>query len=348
MSYLKIENLSFDYGSINLIKEFSLELAVGEIHCLLGPSGCGKSTLLNLMAGFLRPRQGKISIDDVVLVKDHFFSPPEKRQVGVVFQEHCLFPHLTVAENIKFGFRGGEKQNYLKELLSLIQLTHKAKSFPEELSGGEQQRVAIARALANRPKVLLMDEPFSGLDQDLRIKLRREIKKILKSVNLTALIVTHSQDEAVEMGDRLTVLDETGAYQSGNIQELLERPNSVNVVRFLHSGFFIKGLFNGLEQRALTHNGALAVAPLANFKDREDLKVFIPYTALRPALGPPFLQATIINRYPGKWRTTYELTAENIIGDSMLMDNIQIGGEFDLGESIGFDLKSQNNWIAFS
>lgn len=214
MSYLNIENLNFNYENIEVLKDFSLKLEEGEFHSLLGQSGSGKSTILHLIAGFMPPDSGSISVNE----RDMLNIPSEKREIGVVFQEHCLFPHLNVEENIKFAMKGDHIEEYLK----MIKLEDKRKKFPSELSGGEQQRVAIARTLATKPRLLLLDEPFSSLDQGLREELRGEIKEIAASKNLTTLLVTHSIEEAVELSDRISFLKCDGSFKTDVFKNIPE------------------------------------------------------------------------------------------------------------------------------
>ena len=207
---LKIENISLSYAAkpndVSVLKDYSLTLNSGETVCILGPSGCGKSSLLRVIAGFEPIDAGTISLNDVVLSSASHTTAPEYRQVGFMFQDYALFPHLTVAENIGFGLKKlsrQEKTLQIQAMLKLVDLEPYAKRFPHELSGGQQQRAALARALAPQPKILLLDEPFSNLDADTRERLISELRVILKQTGVTTLLVTHSHSEALALGDRI-------------------------------------------------------------------------------------------------------------------------------------------------
>jgi len=215
--FVQIENLVYQYrgASQPAIKNFSLQLNQGEIIAILGESGSGKSTILRLLTGLEIPKSGRIVINGKKMVDDHTFIPPEKRGIGMVFQDYALFPHMTVEDNIKFGLRHmtkKQKQNRLDEMLDLVDLLDYKKRYPYELSGGQQQRVALARALAPAPSLLLFDEPFSNLDASLQIKIRDELKEILKRTNSTSIFVTHDQADAAALADR-TVLIEKGVVK---------------------------------------------------------------------------------------------------------------------------------------
>ena len=235
MSFLTIENLHFSFENEVLFEDFYLELKKGELHAFLGASGCGKSTLLHILAGFLEPQRGKITLDGVVLFdKEASINlAPEQRGVGIVFQEHSLFPHLSVKENILFGQK---KLKSCDSWLRLMRLEEKAHQFPGELSGGQQQRVAIARSLAAEPKLVLLDESFSSLDKQLRDELRFEIQDLFKEKNLTSILVTHSQEEAFSFGDRISVLSKTSECKTGSLEEILRNPSDQEMARFLGAG----------------------------------------------------------------------------------------------------------------
>ncbi|NOZ59049.1 MAG: ABC transporter ATP-binding protein, partial [Euryarchaeota archaeon] len=204
-----LSGVAKSYGETPAVADLSLEVGDGEIFCLLGPSGCGKSTTLRLIAGLEVPDAGSIEIGGVAVAGEGTWLPPEERRVGIVFQDYALFPHMRVRENIAFGLRGWSRcalRRRVDEVLELVGLSGLEERYPHELSSGQQQRVAIARALAPEPEVVLLDEPFSNLDVDLRRRIRRDIKRILREAGITAIFVTHDQEEAFYIADRLGVM----------------------------------------------------------------------------------------------------------------------------------------------
>lgn len=246
ISALSIENLSILYpgSSIPAVRKVSFELAQGEIACLLGPSGCGKTTLLRAIAGFLMPSEGLIKLKGEKASEAGRVRSPENRNVGVVFQDYALFPHLSVRKNIEFGLhkRGErEKKQRSGELLALIGLEALADRYPHELSGGQQQRVALARALAPKPTLILLDEPFSNLDVELKERLTFEVREILKAENMSAILVTHDQHEAFSMADRIGVMHAGELQQWGSSYSLYHQPNSRMVADFIGQGVFLPG-----------------------------------------------------------------------------------------------------------
>jgi iron(III) transport system ATP-binding protein len=215
------------FGPVRAVQGVSLEIERGELMAVLGPSGCGKTTLLRLVAGFERPDEGRISVAGRELAGPECFVMPENRRVGTVFQDYALFPHLTVKANVAFGLsrrERDERERLTQRTLELVGLQHKAERHPHELSGGERQRVALARALAPAPELILLDEPFSSLDATLRAGLRREVELILRDAGATALLVTHDQEEALSLADRLAVMREGRIVQVGAPQEVYQRP----------------------------------------------------------------------------------------------------------------------------
>jgi len=241
---LELERVAIGYGGEPVVRDVGFGLERGRIGCLLGPSGCGKTTVLRGIAGFEPLTEGRIALDGVELSVPGRTVPPERRGIGMVFQDFALFGHLTVEANVGFGIRGwgtAERRARVAELLELVGLAHHARDFPHELSGGEQQRVALARALAPRPRLLLLDEPFSSLDVALRSGLAREVRQILRHEGMTAILVTHDQLEAFAIADEIGVLEAGRLVQWGRAYDLYHRPASRFVARFIGQGTLIRG-----------------------------------------------------------------------------------------------------------
>ena len=225
-----------------MIRGISLTVYAGQILTLLGPSGCGKTTTLRLIAGFEQLDSGRIEIGGRVVAEDRFHLPPEKRRVGMVFQDYAIFPHLNVAQNVAFGLRRGAEALVRSEtLLEMVGMPEAGKQMPHELSGGQQQRVALARALALEPAVLLLDEPFSNLDTALRAQVRQEVRDLLKQNQATAIFVTHDQEEALFLGDQVAVMNEGRIEQVGTPEVVFHRPQSLFVAEFMGQTDFISG-----------------------------------------------------------------------------------------------------------
>ena len=239
---LEVENLRHAYGEHEVVRGLSFSLPRGAIGCLLGPSGCGKSTVLRCIAGFEGIREGEIRIAGKTVSGPGVMLPPERRRIGMVFQDYALFPHLSVAGNIAFGLHGasaGERSTRVRELAHLVGLSAALERFPHEISGGQQQRVALARALAPRPELLLLDEPFSNLDVDLRERLSLEVRGIIKASGATAVLVTHDQQEAFAMADEIGVLHEGRIQQWDAPYNLYHRPANRFVADFVGQGVFL-------------------------------------------------------------------------------------------------------------
>lgn len=241
---LQLNSVRQAYGEQVVIHDLSLILEKGHIGCLLGPSGCGKTTALRCIAGFESVSAGEILLNGVCVSRADFFLPPEQRQIGMVFQDYALFPHLDVAANIGFGLHRltrTECARRVAELLDVVQLTSVSKKYPHELSGGQQQRVALARALAPRPDLILLDEPFSNLDVSLRERLSLEVRDILKDQGITAILVTHDQAEAFAIADEIGVMYEGEIQQWDTAFNLYHRPANRFVANFIGQGVFLSG-----------------------------------------------------------------------------------------------------------
>jgi iron(III) transport system ATP-binding protein len=239
---LQVENLRHAYGTQEVVRGLSFSLARGAIGCLLGPSGCGKTTVLRCIAGFEGIREGEIRLAGKVVSGEGVMLPPERRRIGMVFQDYALFPHLSVAENIAFGLHAapaGERSARVRELAQLVGLSSALDKYPHEISGGQQQRVALARALAPRPELLLLDEPFSNLDVDLRERLSLEVREIIKASGATAVLVTHDQQEAFAMADEIGILHQGRIQQWDSPYNLYHRPANRFVADFVGQGVFL-------------------------------------------------------------------------------------------------------------
>ncbi len=230
------------------VSDVTLRVRPGEFFTLLGPSGGGKTTTLRLLAGFEIPTHGRIQIGDRIVADDSHFTPPEKRRVGMVFQDYALFPHVDVAGNIAFGLGGSgkDKQRQVARLLSLVGLTQFAQRMPYELSGGQQQRVALARALAPNPDILLLDEPFSNLDTGLRAQVRSDVRRILLETGTTAVFVTHDQQEALSLSDEIAIIFDGKLAQVATPHALYNRPVNMQVAKFVGDANFLPAEAHGM------------------------------------------------------------------------------------------------------
>ncbi|QKS70183.1 ABC transporter ATP-binding protein [Paenalkalicoccus suaedae] len=264
MSFLQLENISKVFAGAGKPAVNGLKLTInqGEIVSLLGPSGCGKTTTLRMIAGFENPSEGTIKIDGATIVKDAFALPPEKRGIGMVFQDYALFPHMTILKNVMFGLNkwsSRDKKKRAKEVLELVGLEEFADRYPTQISGGQQQRVALARALAPRPHVVLMDEPFSNLDAGLREKMRFEITNILRRANTTAIIVTHDQKDAFAVSDRVVVMNEGEIQQIAAPKEMYRCPKNCFVAQFVGKTNLLTGKMDQDLRSIHTHIGRVTL-----------------------------------------------------------------------------------------
>jgi iron(III) transport system ATP-binding protein len=267
---IKAAKLAFEaverrYGEFEALKGFSLEVAPGEVVCLLGPSGSGKTTLLRIASGIEKPTGGRVLIDDVEVAGPNRFVPPERRNVGLMFQDFALFPHLSIRDNVAFGLRSLPREEAARAALAALArvgLERYAQAYPHILSGGEQQRVALARALLPRPTVMLMDEPLSGLDVQLRERLQEDTLALLRETRATSLIVTHAPAEAIRMGDRIAVMHGGRLVQAGKAEALYRSPASLFVARLFSEINEVPWVVEGTALR--TPLGAFAAPGLAD------------------------------------------------------------------------------------
>ncbi|MEP9347541.1 ABC transporter ATP-binding protein [Xanthobacter sp. KR7-225] len=259
---LAFEDVSLSYGGVPAVRNVSLDIAPGEVVCLLGHSGCGKTSLLRLAAGIERPDSGRILLDGREIASRTTFVPPEQRGVGLVFQDFALFPHLTNLENVMFGLGAlprADARAEARRALARVDLEEVALAYPHELSGGQQQRVALARAMAPRPGILLLDEPFSGLDRRLRDQVRADTLAVLRDAKATSIVVTHDPEEAMRLADRIALVRKGELVQVGPPAELYRGPADLNVARFFCETNEVPGIAAG--GRVETALGTFAVPP---------------------------------------------------------------------------------------
>jgi iron(III) transport system ATP-binding protein len=276
-SFLRISGLSKRFGAFTALDRIDLEVRSGEFVCFLGPSGCGKTTLLRAIAGLDPQDEGTILMSG----RDVSRSPPAARDFGIVFQSYALFPNLTVSQNVGYGLvnRGvkrGDRQRRVQELLTLVGLPEQGAKYPIQLSGGQQQRVALARALATSPGLLLLDEPLSALDAKVRVRLRGEIRELQRRLGVTTIMVTHDQEEALAMADRIVVMNQGVIEQVGTPEEVYRRPTTAFVADFI-------GAMTFLDARVTAANG-LQVGPIELVCTGE--RGFLPGSAIRLGLRP--------------------------------------------------------------
>ncbi len=359
-SVLQFEGVTRSFGSETAVDSLSLAVREGEILTLLGPSGCGKTTTLRLLAGLTHPDAGTITVAGETVAGDGRFVPPEERDIGLVFQEFALFPHLTVAENIAFGIDDWpetERQERVDELLDMISLSGYGDHSPDDLSGGQRQRVALARSLAPEPDVILLDEPFSNLDVALRKEMREEVRGILKTTGVTAVSVTHDQEEALSISDRVAVIHDGHVEQVGRPEAVFEHPKSRFVAEFLGQAGFLSGeLHEGIIETGVDtlHAGML-----------EGLSKEYDGAAVDVLVRPDDLAATPIDGVAGDepwnngdepgdgWIVTREYTGPSFVygveldsGDLVHCQHNH-AAEFEIGQRVAVDLTADHTLAWF-
>ncbi|MFC7031415.1 ABC transporter ATP-binding protein [Nonomuraea rubra] len=261
---LKIDGISRRFGDVTALDDVSLEIEQGEFFALLGPSGCGKTTLLRIIAGFEAPDRGKVTLDG----EDLLSKPPNRRPISLMFQSYALFPHMTVAKNVAYGLERErlprqEIKQRVDEVLETVGLSAHASRRPRQLSGGQRQRVALARSIVKRPRLLLLDEPLSALDKKVRADMQLELKRLQHEVGITFVVVTHDQEEAMSLADRIAVFDSGSVRQVDEPISLYERPRSPFVADFVGANNLFRGAASGLDGIKSEQFGMLAGAPLA-------------------------------------------------------------------------------------
>jgi sulfate/thiosulfate transport system ATP-binding protein len=303
----RVTGISKRFGKASVLENITFDVAEGELLVLLGASGSGKTTILRIIAGLEQPYTGKVILHG----KDVTELPARERGVGVIFQSYALFPKMTVEKNVGYGLRirkrkRKERRRIVNELLALVQLEEHRKKYPSQLSGGQQQRVAIARALAYKPEVLLFDEPFGALDTQTRTHLRREIRALLKKVNVPAVFITHDQEEALELGDRIAVINVGHIEQIGTPREIYNHPATEYVARFLGAANILPGVIRGGNVQC---GAALIPAQVDPGKFREGQPVKLVFRPEDVALT----KSEIVR--PGLWRLSYGSIEEiNFVG----------------------------------
>ena len=272
---VKFENITKRFGNIEAVKQMNLKTNDGEFLSLVGPSGCGKTTALRLIAGFIKPDEGKIFIDNEMVNN----VPVKKRNIGIVFQNYALFPNLNLFENIAFGLKARKMapktiNKEVNKLIEIVGLRGKEKNFPKELSGGQQQRVALARSLAIKPRILLLDEPLSALDAKVRLFLRYEIKRIQREFNITTIYVTHDQEEALSISDRVAVMKEGTIQQLGEAMDIYNHPINKFVADFIGISNFLNGEYAGKGKMKVNSN-KIQINHIPNQKINTEITVAI-------------------------------------------------------------------------
>ena len=337
---IEVKNIDCKYRGETIIKDLSLHANQGSLVCLLGPSGCGKTTVLRAIAGFEPVYNGQIKIAGKVVSRPGFTEVPEKRQLGMVFQDYALFPHMTVTDNVCFGLRQHNKQEQetiAKEMLGLVGMQEFGKRYPHELSGGQQQRISLARAMAAKPNAILLDEPFSNLDVEMRKRLSTEIRDILKNLGITGIMVTHDQDEAFALGDTVGVMNEGEILQWDTPFNLYHEPNNKFVADFIGQGVFIDGvMITPTEIR--TEFGMVNADRAYNWPENSTVEILLrPDDVLYDPEGP--LQGEIIQKAFRGAEIMYTLELET---GSKVLSLFPSHEDFTIGDQVGIRMDLQH------
>lgn len=329
---LSVTDLHCKYETNHIVKSTSFTLHPGEIGCLLGPSGCGKTTILRAIAGFQAIAQGEIKVDGKLIANQKHAQPPEKRSVGMVFQDYALFPHLSVLENVMFGLNRKDKNAQQKafNMLEIVQLKHLSERYPHELSGGQQQRIALARALAPSPKLILLDEPFSNLDTELRRSLSLEVREILKAQNTSAILVTHDQEEAFTVADKIGVMMDGKIQQWGSPYDLYHEPANRQIASFIGKGSLLPARVESGHTVSSELGMATSVHPLIH-KTGEEVDLLVRPEDIVASQDSP-LMAEITKKHFLGASCFYEL---KLPSGELVSTVLSSHLNFELGDNIG-------------
>jgi iron(III) transport system ATP-binding protein len=304
MDKLQLKGLTKKYGDLVVVDGLNLTLRAGEFVSLLGPSGCGKTTTLRMIAGFVTPTAGTVEMDGRQMSSATSSLPPEKRRMSMIFQSYALWPNMTVEQNVAFGLKmrkvaGDEAKRRVAQILDVVQLGHLAARYPNELSGGQQQRVSLARALVVKPEILLLDEPLSNLDANLREEMRSEIRRLHNEFAITSIYVTHDQSEAMTTADVIAVMNAGRIEQAGSPEEIYDRPRSEFVARFIGSSNVIKG--KNLDDNHISFAGTVLRCVGAKLAPAGETAVSIrqhdiDISASKPQAAENVVQATVVRQ----------------------------------------------------
>ena len=342
---LELKHISQSYGARTVLNDISFRLGDGAIACLLGASGCGKTTVLRCIAGFERVAAGEIIINGTMASRPGYRLPPESRRIGMVFQDYALFPHLSVARNVAFGLHGADaatRSTRIGELLEIVGLGGVGHSYPQELSGGQQQRVALARALAPRPALMLLDEPFSNLDVEMRERLSIEVRDILKSQNTTTILVTHDQNEAFTFADEIGIMMDGSIAQWATPYALYHEPANRQIAEFVGRGVFLPGIVLEGNRIKLEFGEFLSDTPLQTAPGATVDVLLRPDDILHDDASP--LQAAVLTK---AFRGAEFIYTLELPGGGRVMSFVPSHHNHAIGEKIGIRLEI-DHLVAFT
>ena len=340
-AFLQLNNVSAAYDKdTTVVDNISFSLEEGELGCLLGPSGCGKTTILRAISGFQNLSTGSICLAGKVISTAALTIAPELRNVGMVFQDHALFPHLSIAQNVGFGLTklaSHERHERVARLLELVGMQSYHHHYPHELSGGQSQRVALARAIAPQPKLLLLDEPFSNLDAALRESLGYEVRALLKELGITAIMVTHDQSDAFALGDQIGVMSQGELVQWDSSFNLYHAPNSRFVANFIGDGMFVAGRKVG-DNAVITNFGEIRGEIINVGNAQDEIEVLIRPDDVKYDPESPIRGEVIRKAFKGA-QTLYTITTMS--GDT-LMSLVPSHDDYEIGDVIGVSIEADH------